>query len=145
VWKRCIDRLDHHREEILRTIARNPEASFRDKLSAWNLIAELEAADLRLWNSAPEVVARLTGLPRNSNRLVAKGSTVVNLKLIGGGQQQQQQKEEDEEDDDETEFDNNDDDNNEAYQQLMKDERENGDKIWRQPPYKEQEEKERFR
>jgi len=50
--------MDHHRQEILQNIARNPKAPFRDRLKAWHLICELEAADLRIRNETATMVAR---------------------------------------------------------------------------------------
>jgi transcriptional regulator with XRE-family HTH domain len=57
-WLICKDRMDHHRQEILETIARNSEASFMEKIKAWHLICELEAADLRIRNETAPLVAR---------------------------------------------------------------------------------------
>ena len=77
----CRDRMTHYRQEIMENIARNQEASFKDRLLAWNLICELEAADLRLMDNAVELVARRSSNLSNNNRLVVKGSTAVNLEL----------------------------------------------------------------
>jgi uncharacterized protein (UPF0147 family) len=57
-WSIVRDRMDHHRQEILQNIARNPKVPFRDRLKAWNLICELEAADLRIRNETAPMVAR---------------------------------------------------------------------------------------
>lgn len=81
VWNICRDRLDHHRQEIMTNIARNPNAPFKDRMAAWHIICELEAAELRLRQSAPEMVSRWSALPKNNHLVVAKGSTIVNLKL----------------------------------------------------------------
>lgn len=62
-WNIVRDRLDHHRQEILSNIARNPNASFADQLKAWNLVCELAAADLRLLNETAAMVARSSALP----------------------------------------------------------------------------------
>src|SRR5215210_8090278 len=77
----CRDRMTHYRQEIMENIARNQEASFKDRLLAWNLICELEAADLRLMYNAVDLVARRSPNLSNNNHLVVKGSTGVNLKL----------------------------------------------------------------
>jgi hypothetical protein len=37
-WSICKDRLDHHRQEILANIARNPNAPFKDRMAAWHII-----------------------------------------------------------------------------------------------------------
>src|SRR5687768_9595496 len=57
-WTIVRDRIDHHRQEILQNIARNPKAPFPERLKAWNLICELEAADLRIRSETAPVVAR---------------------------------------------------------------------------------------
>jgi hypothetical protein len=61
-WNICKDRMDHHRHEILANIARNPKASFADKIKAWHLICELEAADLRIREETAARVARTSTL-----------------------------------------------------------------------------------
>jgi hypothetical protein len=40
-------------------------------MAAWHIICELEAADLRMWQQNPAMLARRTALPKN-NHLVAK-------------------------------------------------------------------------
>jgi uncharacterized protein (UPF0147 family) len=53
------DRLNHYRQEILQNIARNPKAPFADKIRAWHLICELEAADLRIrFETVPSVLRK---------------------------------------------------------------------------------------
>lgn len=53
------DRLSHYRQEILQNIARNPKAPFADKIRAWHLIYELEAADLRIrFETVPSVLRK---------------------------------------------------------------------------------------
>lgn len=54
----CKDRFESHRQEILANIARNPSATFTEQLKAWNLICELEAAELRLREETPAMVTR---------------------------------------------------------------------------------------
>jgi hypothetical protein len=66
-WNICKDRLDHHRQEILANIARNPNAPFKDRIAAWHLICELEAADLRIREETPAMVARWSALPKNNH------------------------------------------------------------------------------
>lgn len=61
-WSIVKDRMDHHRQEILQNIARNPKAPLRDRLKAWHLICELEAADLRIRNETAPMVARRSAL-----------------------------------------------------------------------------------
>lgn len=82
-WSICKERMAHHRQEILENIARNPNAPFKDRMAAWHIICELEAADLRLLEYAPEMVARRSALPKTSSLVLKKeGSTIVNLKLL---------------------------------------------------------------
>jgi hypothetical protein len=81
-WSICKERMAHYRQEILANIARNPNAPFKDRMAAWHIICELEAAELRLRDSAPEMVARRSALPKTSHLLVREGSTIVNLKLL---------------------------------------------------------------
>lgn len=61
-WNICKDRMDHHRQEILANIARNSKASFADKIKAWHLICELQAADLRIREETAARVARTSAL-----------------------------------------------------------------------------------
>ncbi len=61
-WRILRDQLDHHRQEILANIARNPNASFADQIKAWHLICELEAADLRILQNTPALVSRQSEL-----------------------------------------------------------------------------------
>lgn len=61
-WSILRDRLDHHRQEILANIARNPNALFADQIKAWHLICELEAADLRILQNTPAQVSRQSEL-----------------------------------------------------------------------------------
>jgi hypothetical protein len=72
--KKSIGCWGDHKQEIIANIARNPKASFNDRMAAWHIICELEAADLRMWQQNPAMLARRTALPKN-NHLVAKGST----------------------------------------------------------------------
>lgn len=62
-WNIARDRLESHKQEILRKIARNPKAPFKDQLKAWNLICELEAADLRILDETLAMVVRSSALP----------------------------------------------------------------------------------
>jgi hypothetical protein len=83
----CQDRMIHYKQEILANICHNKEAPFKDQLAGWHLVCELEAALLRLLDNAVELVARRSarlsggGAGNGNNRLVTKGSTVVNLQL----------------------------------------------------------------
>lgn len=92
-WNIVRDRMDHHRQEILETIAHNPDTSAKDKIAAWHIICELEAADLRLTESSVEMVARRSALSYKNNPLVAKGSNVVNLKLLKEEEEEEEQEE----------------------------------------------------
>lgn len=72
------DRLDNHRQEILQNIARNPTASFTDRIRAWHLICELEASELRIrFETVPSVIRSCTPQVRR-------------VMMLGGKQQQQQ-------------------------------------------------------
>ena len=62
-WNIARDRLESHKQEILSNIARNPKAPFKDRLKAWNLICELEAADLRILEETLAMVVRRSKLP----------------------------------------------------------------------------------
>lgn len=62
-WNIARDRLESHKQEILSNIARNPKAPFKDQLKAWNLICELEAADLRVLDETLAMVVRRSTLP----------------------------------------------------------------------------------
>jgi hypothetical protein len=95
-WSICKERMAHHRQEILENIARNPNAPFKDRMAAWHIICELEAADLRLLEYAPEMVARRSALPKTSTLVVKKeGSTIVNLKLLDKRNKEEEEQEED--------------------------------------------------
>jgi hypothetical protein len=61
-WSILRDRLDHHRQEILANIARNPKATFMEQIKAWHLVCELEAADLRILQNTPALVSRQSEL-----------------------------------------------------------------------------------
>jgi hypothetical protein len=71
----------HHKQEIIENIARNQNAPFKDRLAAWHLICELEAADLRFMDRAVEIEKRRSPVLSNHNHLVAKGSTALDMKL----------------------------------------------------------------
>src|SRR5215213_3374605 len=77
----CRERMTHYRQEIIENIARNKDAPFKDRLAAWHLICELEAADIRLMDNSVELVRRRSADLSKKNHLVPKGSTAVNLKL----------------------------------------------------------------
>jgi len=62
-WNIARDRLESHKQEILTNVARNPKAPFKDQLKAWNLICELEAADLRILDETLAMVVRSSALP----------------------------------------------------------------------------------
>jgi hypothetical protein len=62
-WNIARDRLESHKQEILTNIARNPKAPYKDQLKAWNLICELEAADLRILEETLAMVVRSSALP----------------------------------------------------------------------------------
>jgi DNA-binding CsgD family transcriptional regulator len=62
-WNIARDRLENHKQEILASIARNQKAPFKDQLKAWNLICELEAADLRILEETLAMVVRSSALP----------------------------------------------------------------------------------
>lgn len=74
--------MDHYRQEILESIARNPDFSAADRIKAWNIVCELEAADLRLLDNCMALVARSSALP------------VRNVLMLKQSQQQEQQREE---------------------------------------------------
>jgi hypothetical protein len=94
-WNICKERMAHYRQEILTSIARNPNAPFKDRMAAWHIICELEAAELRLRDSAPEMVARRSALPKTaSNPFLEKGSTIVNLKLLENKKKEEQHEQE---------------------------------------------------
>ena len=108
----CRERMDHHRQEILANIARNPNTPFKDRMAAWHIICELEAADLRLLNNCIEMVSRRSALSHRNNHLLAKRSNIVNLRLPKKeerGEEESQYDELDAGDDDE-----------EKYEQLKK-------------------------
>jgi hypothetical protein len=108
MWNICKERMNNYRNEILTTVARNPEAPFRDKMAAWNIICELDAAILRMEDYAPEMIARRTALAKNSSLLLNKegstSSSIVNLKLLNRGEKEENDDEEEqsEEEDEET-------------------------------------------
>jgi hypothetical protein len=106
----CKERMNNYRNEILASIARNADAPFKDRMAAWNIICELDAAILRLEDGAPEMVARRTALAHNSSLVLRQGSTIVNMKLLDkplptndregvfkGEEEQEEEQEEDEE------------------------------------------------
>ena len=128
-WSICKERMAHHRQEILENIARNPNAPFKDRMAAWHIICELEAADLRLLDCAPEMVARRSALPKTSSLIVKKeGSTIVNLKLLD-----KRKKEEEEDNSNPLAF------TEETYAKIQKDK----EKIIREQQEQQEEEEER--
>lgn len=62
-------------------------------MAAWHIICELEAADLRIWQQNPAMLARRNALPKN-NHLVAIGSTIVNMKLLKKKEGEEEKQEE---------------------------------------------------
>jgi DNA-binding CsgD family transcriptional regulator len=72
-WNIARDRLESHKQEILSNIARNPKAPFKDRLKAWNLICELEAADLRVLDETLAMVVRSSALPVKRVLMSKKG------------------------------------------------------------------------
>ena len=83
-WSVCKERMSNYRQEIIADIARNPQAPFKDRVAAWNLICEIEAAGLRLLEYAPEMAARRSALPKSSSLIVEKDSTtsIINLRVV---------------------------------------------------------------
>ncbi len=71
-WSIVRERLDAHRQEILQNIARNSNASFTDQIKAWNLICELEAADLRILHEAAPMLSRRSALPVKRAMMMSK-------------------------------------------------------------------------
>lgn len=72
-WNIARDRLESHKQEILTNVARNPKAPFKDQLKAWNLICELEAADLRVLDETLAMLVRSSALPVKRVLMSKKG------------------------------------------------------------------------
>jgi hypothetical protein len=87
------DRYESHRQEILNNIIRNPKSSDADKLRAWNIVCELEAADFRMKFETPAAILRQAFLPESerrssydtNNMLILKKEEEEEQDLGGGG------------------------------------------------------------
>lgn len=66
------DRLNVYRQEILERICRNPQVPPIVQLKGFHLVAELEAADLRLLDNCIALVARSSPLPEIRRVLLLK-------------------------------------------------------------------------
>ena len=62
---RARDRLERHRKRMIADLESDiyKDASLADKASLWGLVAELELIDVKIVESAPEILARRQGLP----------------------------------------------------------------------------------
>lgn len=68
---RARDRLERHRKRMIADLESDvyKDASLSDKAALWGLVAELELIDIKLVESAPEILARRQGLPNSSYSL----------------------------------------------------------------------------
>ena len=92
-WNIARDRLESHKQEILSNIARNPKAPFKDRLKAWNLICELEAADLRILDETLAMAVRRSPLPMQRVLMLNKKQQPAEEKEFQFGDEEDEEEE----------------------------------------------------